>query len=40
MKLLDGKHVSEQLKIEIAQKAADLLAKTGRKPHLVAILGR
>ncbi len=38
MKLLDGKHVSEHLKIEIAQEAADLLAKTGRKPHLVAIL--
>lgn len=38
MKLLDGKHVSEQLKIEIAQEAAELLAKTGRKPHLVAIL--
>lgn len=38
MKLLDGKHVSEQLKIEIALEAADLLAKTGRKPHLVAIL--
>ncbi|TAH02174.1 MAG: bifunctional 5,10-methylene-tetrahydrofolate dehydrogenase/5,10-methylene-tetrahydrofolate cyclohydrolase [Sphingobacteriales bacterium] len=38
MQLLDGKHVSEQLKIEIAQEAAELLAKTGRKPHLVAIL--
>jgi methylenetetrahydrofolate dehydrogenase (NADP+) / methenyltetrahydrofolate cyclohydrolase len=38
MQLLDGKHVSEQLKIEISQEAADLLAKTGRKPHLVAIL--
>ena len=38
MQLLDGKHVSEQLKIEIAQQAAELLAKTGRKPHLVAVL--
>jgi methylenetetrahydrofolate dehydrogenase (NADP+) / methenyltetrahydrofolate cyclohydrolase len=38
MQLLNGKHVSEQLKIEIALEAADLLAKTGRKPHLVAIL--
>ncbi len=38
MKLLDGKHVSEQLKIEIAQEAAELLSKTGRKPHLVAVL--
>ncbi len=38
MILLDGKLVSEELKKEIAIDAADLLAKTGRKPHLVAIL--
>ncbi|TAF83463.1 MAG: bifunctional 5,10-methylene-tetrahydrofolate dehydrogenase/5,10-methylene-tetrahydrofolate cyclohydrolase [Sphingobacteriales bacterium] len=38
MILLDGKHVSEQLKKKIALDAANLLAKTGRKPHLVAIL--
>jgi methylenetetrahydrofolate dehydrogenase (NADP+)/methenyltetrahydrofolate cyclohydrolase len=38
MKLLDGKLVSEELKKEIAIEAAELLAKTGRKPHLVAVL--
>jgi methylenetetrahydrofolate dehydrogenase (NADP+)/methenyltetrahydrofolate cyclohydrolase len=38
MKLLDGKLVSEELKKEIAIEAADLLAETGRKPHLVAVL--
>jgi methylenetetrahydrofolate dehydrogenase (NADP+)/methenyltetrahydrofolate cyclohydrolase len=36
--LLDGKYVSEKLKIEIAAEAAEILAQTGRKPHLVAIL--
>ena len=38
MKLLDGKHVSEQLKKEIALEATDFFAETGREPHLVAIL--
>ena len=38
MKLLDGKYVSEKLKVEIAEEAAEILAKTGRKPHLVAVL--
>ncbi len=38
MQLLDGKYVSEKLKVEIAQEAAELLKKTGRKPHLVAVL--
>ncbi|RCH55883.1 bifunctional 5,10-methylene-tetrahydrofolate dehydrogenase/5,10-methylene-tetrahydrofolate cyclohydrolase [Mucilaginibacter hurinus] len=38
MQLLDGKYVSEKLKIEIAEQAAEILAKTGRKPHLVAVL--
>jgi methylenetetrahydrofolate dehydrogenase (NADP+)/methenyltetrahydrofolate cyclohydrolase len=38
MNLLDGKYVSEKLKIEIAEEAAVILAKTGRKPHLVAVL--
>ncbi len=38
MKLLDGKYVSEKLKVEIAEEAAEFLAKTGRKPHLVAVL--
>jgi len=38
MQLLDGKYVSEKVKIEIAEEAAQFLAATGRKPHLVAIL--
>ncbi|MBS1530802.1 MAG: bifunctional 5,10-methylene-tetrahydrofolate dehydrogenase/5,10-methylene-tetrahydrofolate cyclohydrolase [Bacteroidetes bacterium] len=38
MNLLDGKYVSEKLKVEIAEEAAKLLEKTGRKPHLVAVL--
>ncbi|WP_428331320.1 bifunctional 5,10-methylenetetrahydrofolate dehydrogenase/5,10-methenyltetrahydrofolate cyclohydrolase [Mucilaginibacter sp.] len=38
MKLLDGKYVSEKLKGEIAIAAAKILADTGRKPHLVAVL--
>lgn len=38
MKLLDGKLVSEELKKQIALEAAELLEKTGRKPHLVAVL--
>jgi methylenetetrahydrofolate dehydrogenase (NADP+) / methenyltetrahydrofolate cyclohydrolase len=38
MQLLDGKFVSEKLKQEIAGEAASILATSGRKPHLVAIL--
>jgi methylenetetrahydrofolate dehydrogenase (NADP+)/methenyltetrahydrofolate cyclohydrolase len=38
MQLLDGKYVSEKLKQEIAIEAAEVLANTGRKPHLAAIL--
>jgi methylenetetrahydrofolate dehydrogenase (NADP+)/methenyltetrahydrofolate cyclohydrolase len=38
MQLLDGKYVSEKLKIEIAEEAAKILQKTGRQPHLVAVL--
>ncbi|MET3979804.1 methylenetetrahydrofolate dehydrogenase (NADP+)/methenyltetrahydrofolate cyclohydrolase [Mucilaginibacter sp. UYP25] len=38
MQLLDGKYVSEKLKGEIAEEAAKILARTGRKPHLVAVL--
>ena len=38
MQLLDGKFVSEKLKQQIAIEAAEILDKTGRKPHLVAIL--
>jgi methylenetetrahydrofolate dehydrogenase (NADP+)/methenyltetrahydrofolate cyclohydrolase len=38
MRLLDGKYVSEKLKVEIAEAAAEILAETGRQPHLVAVL--
>ncbi len=38
MQLLDGRYVSEKLKVEIAEQAAAYLAKSGRKPHLVAVL--
>ncbi|WP_462265396.1 bifunctional 5,10-methylenetetrahydrofolate dehydrogenase/5,10-methenyltetrahydrofolate cyclohydrolase [Mucilaginibacter sp.] len=38
MQLLDGKYVSEKLKGEIAEEAAAILERTGRKPHLVAVL--
>ena len=38
MKLLDGKFVSEELKKQIAEEAAEMQVKTGRKPHLVAVL--
>jgi methylenetetrahydrofolate dehydrogenase (NADP+)/methenyltetrahydrofolate cyclohydrolase len=38
MQLLDGKYVSEKLKVEIAEQAAEYLQRTGRKPHLVAVL--
>lgn len=38
MQLLDGKFVSEKIKQEISQEAADFLLSSGRKPHLVAIL--
>lgn len=38
MQLLDGKVVSEKIKEDIRVEAADFLKKTGRKPHLVAML--
>ena len=38
MQLLDGKFVSEKIKLEIAAEAAAFLTESGRKPHLVAIL--
>jgi methylenetetrahydrofolate dehydrogenase (NADP+)/methenyltetrahydrofolate cyclohydrolase len=38
MQLLDGKYVSEKLKVEIAEQAVGYLQRTGRKPHLVAVL--
>ncbi len=38
MKLLDGKLVSAKIKEDIKREAADFLAASGRRPHLVAIL--
>lgn len=38
MNLLDGKLVSAKIKEDIKREAAEFLATTGRKPHLVAIL--
>ncbi|MFD1256698.1 bifunctional 5,10-methylenetetrahydrofolate dehydrogenase/5,10-methenyltetrahydrofolate cyclohydrolase [Mucilaginibacter terrae] len=38
MNLLDGKYVSEKLKVEIAEQAAEYLQRSGRQPHLVAVL--
>jgi len=38
MQLLDGKFASEKIKLEIEAEAADFLATSGRKPHLLAIL--
>lgn len=38
MNLLDGKLVSAVLKEQIKQEGAEFTARTGRKPHLVAIL--
>ena len=38
MQLLDGKYVSEKLKGQIAEEAANILERTGRKPHLIAVL--
>lgn len=38
MQLLDGKFISEKIKQNIAAEAADFLASSGRKPHLIAIL--
>ena len=38
MQLLDGKFASEKIKLEIATEAAEFLASSGRKPHLLAIL--
>lgn len=38
MQLLDGKFVSEKVKLQIAEEAAAFTQQSGRKPHLVAIL--
>lgn len=36
--LIDGKALSQQLRTSITQRAADLVARTGRKPGLAVIL--
>ncbi len=38
MNIIDGKHISEIIKKEIAQEVASIVAKGGKKPHLAAIL--
>lgn len=38
MTLLDGKKLSEELKLEIAEEVKQLVAKGGKQPHLAAIL--
>jgi methylenetetrahydrofolate dehydrogenase (NADP+) / methenyltetrahydrofolate cyclohydrolase len=38
MELLDGKKVAAEIKIEIAQEVAEMVASGKRAPHLVAIL--
>lgn len=38
MKLIDGKKISEELKAEIAAKAANIIDSGGSPPHLAAIL--
>lgn len=38
MTLIDGKAVSEQIKQEIATEVAEIVARSGKRPHLAAIL--
>lgn len=38
MNIIDGKHISEIIKKEIAQEVTSIVAKGGKKPHLAAIL--
>lgn len=38
MQLIDGKAVAEQIKKEIAQEVADIVANGDKRPHLAAIL--
>ena len=38
MQLIDGKNVAEQIKKEIAQEVAGIVANGGKRPHLAAIL--
>lgn len=38
MKLIDGKAIAEQIKLEIATEVNHIIAKGGKRPHLAAIL--
>lgn len=38
MELIDGKKISDQIKLEIAAEVAKIIASGGKKPHLAAIL--
>lgn len=38
MKLIDGKATAAQIKAEIAEKVAKIVAESGKRPHLAAIL--
>lgn len=38
MQLIDGKAISAQIKQEIAERVAEIVAKGGKRPHLAAIL--
>ncbi|MCR5297826.1 MAG: bifunctional methylenetetrahydrofolate dehydrogenase/methenyltetrahydrofolate cyclohydrolase FolD [Paludibacteraceae bacterium] len=38
MELIDGKAISEQVKKEIAQEVAQIIAKGGKQPHLAVII--
>ena len=38
MELIDGKAISAQIKLEIAQEVAQIVAAGGKRPHLAAIL--
>ena len=38
MTLIDGKAISEQVKQEIADEVAEIVANGGKRPHLAAIL--
>lgn len=38
MNIIDGKAIAEQIKKEISQEVAQLVAKGGKRPHLAAIL--
>lgn len=38
MKLIDGKAIAAQIKLEIAEEVKQILSRGGKQPHLVAIL--